>query len=221
MKYVEVIRNGQTISKHHQGKGYGSIGQLTSSSSIFKTFHTLIYDLVIPKVISIEGNKVIKVATPLIDGFECYYTTFEEDVIICFTEDNVPRFLPLRLLTELRKLNNENDEILGDNINDILNNFNEELLSYHGSKNIETTEQGLQEIIEIMNDNIDKFLQRQEHVSLLVDKTSQLNQSSYNFQKRAVKLKKKMWWNNVKIYTAIVSIVIILILLGILIYFQN
>jgi hypothetical protein len=41
---------------------------------------------------------------------------------------------------------------------------------------------------------LDKVLDRQERIELLVDKTEELNQSSIDFKKKSTALKRAMWW---------------------------
>jgi len=49
----------------------------------------------------------------------------------------------------------------------------------------------------IMERNIDKVLERGDKIEDLVDKTSALSFSGYEFKRSAVKLRRKMWWKNV------------------------
>ncbi len=50
-----------------------------------------------------------------------------------------------------------------------------------------------------MVENIDKVLERGEHIDLLVDKTDSLHESSFVFRKGAQRLKREMWWQNTKL----------------------
>jgi vesicle-associated membrane protein 7 len=56
----------------------------------------------------------------------------------------------------------------------------------------------IEEVKGIMVENVDKILERGEKLSLLVDKTDDLNMESVTFKKQAVELKRKMWWKNMK-----------------------
>ncbi|SCV00243.1 LAME_0G08482g1_1 [Lachancea meyersii CBS 8951] len=206
--YVEALRDNRVIASFYDNSsnGYGSLGKVGLTATP-KVFRKLVDELVIPKVVPLEGNKVTKLSSALLDGFECYYGTEAGNMVyVCFSPVNVPKILPLRILTELKSMTNESDQELDSHVRAIVQNFHEELLSYHDSSTAEATEQDMQEIIQLMNDNIDKFLQRQERVSLLVDRTSKLNQSSYNFKRKAVRIKTKMWWQNVKMCSAITAV---------------
>ncbi|CCD23239.1 Nyv1p NDAI_0B02040 [Naumovozyma dairenensis CBS 421] len=228
VSYVEVTKDGNTISSCYDSNDgnfgrntYGSI--LNNSIPTPDIFHKLIHDMVLPKVIPVIGNKVTKVSLDLIDGFDCYYTTDEDDkVLICFTQVDIPKILPIRLLSELKgeKKNNYSNNELGAHVGKILDEFHEELMSYKNDSGQEgdTTEDDIQDIIKIMNNNIDKFLERQERISLLVDKTSQLNDNSHNFKKKAARIKERMWWQRMK-NTTLLMFAIILTISALFIFF--
>ncbi|CCH62429.1 hypothetical protein TBLA_0H01420 [Henningerozyma blattae CBS 6284] len=242
VSYVEVTKNNETLAAyfHQFGKddllnpqSYSSISSNIVSS---KVFHKLIMEFVLTKVVPTQGNKVTKVSLDMIDGFDCYYTTSNKGLVyICFTRLDVPKILPIRLLCDLKNgdeydaaLDNTTDSKLNDNIESILNEFHSELLSIRDENNQNNTsshqtaknaEEDLQQIITIMNDNIDKFLQRQERISLLVDKTSKLNNSSNVFKQRANKVKRQMWYNKFKSWASLLLIVTILVfVIGIFLY---
>ncbi|SCV04407.1 LAMI_0H15874g1_1 [Lachancea mirantina] len=216
ISFLVVVKNGEVISRYYKSEigHYGATGRVTGRPGKAikpEVFEQLVQGIVIPKVVHVDGNKVTKVSTNLIEDYECYYGTAKNgDVLVAFTEKEVPKILPLRILTELKALDNDTDGKLARNVATVIQQFKEELMSYHDPGVAEATEQDLQDIIQVMNDNIDKFLQRQELVSSLVDRTSQLNQSSYNFKRKAVRIKRRMWWQNVKLTVTIVVVVVIL-----------
>lgn len=226
MSYVEVIEGGATVASCYQatehGEGsskYGSVGDSVATPDLF---HKLIGDLVVPKVVPVEGNKVTKVSLPLIDGYDCYYTTASSPsdenykVFVCFTRTVIPKILPIRLLSDLKTQSRgiNNDDELSLKVGEILDSFHEELRSYSnetGTESADAAESDLQDIVQVMNDNIDKFLQRQERISLLVDKTSQLNNNSHTFKRKANRIKQRMWWHRMKNITLLVFAVILFI----------
>lgn len=50
-----------------------------------------------------------------------------------------------------------------------------------------------------MVENIDKVLDRGDRLELLVDKTANLQGSTYRFRKQARRLRSNVWWKNVKL----------------------
>ncbi|CCE61254.1 hypothetical protein TPHA_0A01710 [Tetrapisispora phaffii CBS 4417] len=174
--------------------------------------------------------------------------TKDTKLFVCINKITVPKILPIRLLSELKQLAESNDEggeplsfdtdeELSLKVGGIIDQFREDLISYrnkliqdneaNGNYNngregnhYQDTDEELNEVLKIMNDNIDKFLKRQEKISLLVDKTSLLNSSSVNFKKRAVKLKNKMWWQRFKNMTLLFFSIIFIIGVILMFYYD-
>ncbi|CAL9732773.1 vacuolar v-SNARE Nyv1p [Monosporozyma unispora] len=143
----------------------------------------------------------------------------DDVLIVCFTKLSIPKILPIRVLSELKQLpfnEIESNIELRVQIGDILDKFHEELINYR-NENLQdgnrtsNMEDDIQDVIQIMNDNIDKFLERQERVSLLVDKTSKLNNTSHNFRKKANKIKDRLWWQRMKNTTLLIFAIILCI----------
>jgi vesicle-associated membrane protein 7 len=56
----------------------------------------------------------------------------------------------------------------------------------------------IEEVKGVIIQDIEKVLARGERIELLVDKSAKLNESAFKFERRANRLKKAMWWKNVK-----------------------
>lgn len=216
VSYVEIIKNGVSLSSCFEKDG--SYGSIENSNSRPEVFHSLVVDMVVPKIVPVSGNKVTKMSMTLIDGFDCYYTTRDDDVetaLVCFTKEDIPKILPIRVLSDLKRMDGneiDNDDKLSASVGKILDIFHDELIQFRNQNSSNAGDQAeneIQDVIQIMNDNIDKFLERQERVSLLVDKTSQLNNNSQSFKRKAVKLKERMWWRRMKNYTLLAFAIIL------------
>lgn len=59
--------------------------------------------------------------------------------------------------------------------------------------------------------NLDKAIDRGIQIEVLVEKTGDMNQVSYDMMKTATKIKNKMWWKNKKIMVGIILLIILLI----------
>ena len=189
-------------------------------------------------VVGSSGDKVSKLPLDLIDGYDCYYSIrpATNESLVCFTRINTPRILPVRLLRDLEvsaalatvEDGNPNvNALLKEQINASLEKLQSDLLAYkrshnaengdsgragvHGDDLLNATETDIQEVIRIMNDNIDKFLERQERVSSLVDRASRLNNNSETFKRKATKLKDKMWWRKMKNATFLTFTIILVV----------
>lgn len=64
---------------------------------------------------------------------------------------------------------------------------------------------------DIMIENIDKVLARGEKIELLVNKTQQMSEGAISLRKTAVKVKRHMWWKNVKFQILLVVIVLLVL----------
>lgn len=70
----------------------------------------------------------------------------------------------------------------------------------------------IDEVKGIMTRNIEGLLERGEKIDLLVDKTDNLSHHAFKFQKKATKVKNKMWWQNMKMRIVLCIVFLVLIL---------
>ena len=73
---------------------------------------------------------------------------------------------------------------------------------------VQTVQQQVTEVKEIMMDNIEKVLDRGEKIEVLVDKTEALRFQADNFHKQGRALRNRMWWNNLKMKLILLAFVI-------------
>ena len=64
-----------------------------------------------------------------------------------------------------------------------------------------------------MKKNLESVAQRGEHIDQLQDKSENLNQSAQGFRRGANRVRKQMWWKNVKMRIWILVGIIILLLI--------
>lgn len=64
-----------------------------------------------------------------------------------------------------------------------------------------------------MKKNLESVAQRGEHIDQLQDKSENLNQSAQGFRRGANRVRKQMWWKNVKMRIWIVVGIIVLLLI--------
>ncbi|KAJ2653802.1 Vesicle membrane receptor protein (v-SNARE) [Coemansia sp. RSA 1250] len=70
------------------------------------------------------------------------------------------------------------------------------------------------DVVKIMQENIDSVMKRGEDLDNVGQKTDRLRDDAQVFQRSAVRVRKKMWWNNMKwkIIIAVCLIIIILVI---------
>ncbi|OIT06329.1 PREDICTED: putative vesicle-associated membrane protein 726 [Nicotiana attenuata] len=72
------------------------------------------------------------------------------------------------------------------------------------------------EVKGVMMENIEKVLDRGEKIELLVDKTENLRSQAQDFRQQGTKIRRKMWYENMKIKLIVLAIIIIIMLIIIL-----
>ncbi|KAJ6687026.1 SYNAPTOBREVIN LONGIN-LIKE DOMAIN PROTEIN-RELATED [Salix purpurea] len=72
------------------------------------------------------------------------------------------------------------------------------------------------EVKGVMMENIEKVLDRGGKIELLVDKTENLRNQAQEFRQTGTQIKRKMWWQNMKIKMIVLAILIVLILIIVL-----
>ncbi|TPX72712.1 hypothetical protein SpCBS45565_g00241 [Spizellomyces sp. 'palustris'] len=74
------------------------------------------------------------------------------------------------------------------------------------------------EVVGIMQDNIDKVMQRGEQLDTLQNKTDDLQNSSLQFKRGANRVRKQMWWKDMKmklILGGVIAAILIIIIVSI------
>ncbi|XP_057475773.1 vesicle-associated membrane protein 724-like [Actinidia eriantha] len=69
------------------------------------------------------------------------------------------------------------------------------------------------EVKSIMLENIDKAIDRGEHLTILSDKAQDLRCSAQEFKKQGTQIRRKMWYQNMKIKLVVIGILLLLILI--------
>jgi len=65
----------------------------------------------------------------------------------------------------------------------------------------------------IVTENIEKLIERGEHIDMLVERSSQLNNDSFQFKTKSTELKSRLWFRNIKIWILICCIICVVIFL--------
>ncbi|XP_028966771.1 vesicle-associated membrane protein 2-like [Galendromus occidentalis] len=80
---------------------------------------------------------------------------------------------------------------------------------------LKQTQAQVDEVVGIMRTNVEKVLERDQKLSDLDDRASALQTGASQFEQSSRKLKKKFWWQNMKM-NIIIGIVVLVILIIIL-----
>ena len=85
----------------------------------------------------------------------------------------------------------------------------------HSASALEQTRRQVDEVQNIMKENVEKVLERDGKLSQLEDRAERLQEGTEQFQRNAVRIKRKNFWENMKMKIIIggVSAFIVIILL--------
>ena len=86
---------------------------------------------------------------------------------------------------------------------------------------LDDTKKQVDTIIDIMKDNIEKVLQRDEKLGDMENRTEELRDGASRFHKTSKKLKQKLWCKNMKFVIILASIFLFLIMVILLIVFKK
>jgi t-SNARE complex subunit (syntaxin) len=81
------------------------------------------------------------------------------------------------------------------------------------SKRLQQTQAQVDEVVDIMRVNVDKVLERDQKLSELDDRADALQTGASQFEASAGKLKRKYFWQNLKMMIIIGIVVVIIIII--------
>jgi hypothetical protein len=91
---------------------------------------------------------------------------------------------------------------------------NPEIQKMVASKRLQQAQAQVGEVIDIMRVNVEKVIERDQKLSELDRRADDLQEGASQFQQQAVKLKRKYWWENLKMWLvlSVVALVVLLII---------
>jgi len=78
---------------------------------------------------------------------------------------------------------------------------------------IQQSQAQVDEVVGIMRVNVEKVLERDQKLSELDDRADALQHGANQFEQQAIKLKRKMWWKNIKMMIILGAIGVIVLIL--------
>ena len=81
------------------------------------------------------------------------------------------------------------------------------------SKRLQQAQAQVGEVVDIMRVNVEKVLERDQKISELDRRADDLQEGASQFQQHAVKLKRKYWWENIKMWIVIGIILLTVVII--------
>jgi len=85
------------------------------------------------------------------------------------------------------------------------------------SDKIKRVQDQVNDVTQVMKENISKVLERGENVSQLQENSEQLSMSSRGFVEGSRRMRRRLWWQNMKMKLFIVAIIALIIIVIIII----
>ena len=165
-----------------------------------------------------------------ISGSYHFHVMTEENLVyICMTDEQMGKRIPYMFLEEIKQrfctgslkqrartaLSYELKRDFQQVLSSQMEAFNSRGGDGKSSDKLTRVRQDVEDVKGIMTENIEKVLERGERIDILLDKTEELDYSASTFRTSAVRIRRKMWWQNTKM--CLILIVVILIILTIIV----
>ncbi|UZJ56531.1 hypothetical protein CBS101457_005851 [Exobasidium rhododendri] len=156
-------------------------------------------------------TKIQPNATRLSYSFEnwlFHYVADGDIVYLCAADGEMGRRLPFAFLSEIQKkfTSTFDSALLTDARPSDFNAFTSTLSSTMNRFNtqpqsdpVKAAQSELAGVKDIMTQNVEQILNRGERLDLLMNRTDQAANQSMAFRRRAVGLRRQMWWKNAKV----------------------
>ncbi|KAI9297224.1 synaptobrevin-domain-containing protein [Neoconidiobolus thromboides FSU 785] len=152
-----------------------------------------------------EGDSKL---TYVYDKFLFHYISEKGVIFLCMADEEFGRRIPFAFLEDIKNLFfksytkefYESVPIYG--INEFSKVLKSKMEFYSNDPSADKFKQVKGEIAgvkDVMVQNIERVLERGERIDILVDKTDNLNQTSFAFRKRSTALRRSLWWKNTRL----------------------
>ncbi|KAG0312064.1 hypothetical protein BGZ99_009738 [Dissophora globulifera] len=190
-------------------KGAIVLAEYTKSSGNFTTVTEAILEKIPP-----NNSKL----TYVYDRYLFHYVCEDGITYMCMADDSFGRRIPFAFLQDIKAkflAQYGRERALESLVPYSLNEFSKTLakqMEYFSTDpdadKIKQVQGEIEQVKDVMVQNIERVLERGERIELLVDKTDNLNQRSFDFKRRSTALKRTMWWKNTKLMVILMLVVV-------------
>ncbi|TPX60628.1 hypothetical protein SpCBS45565_g07465 [Spizellomyces sp. 'palustris'] len=153
------------------------------------------------------------------DRYLFHYISRNNITYLCLADDSFGRRLPFAFLEDISR---RFENVYGDRAQTAiaygLNEFSKVIatqMEYYsnnqGADRLRQVQGEIDQVRDVMVHNIEKVLERGERIEILVDKTDNLNQTSFAFKKRSTALRRQEWWKNTRLMILLVAVIFLVI----------
>jgi vesicle-associated membrane protein 7 len=156
------------------------------------------------------------------DNYVFHYITSSGLTYVCLADRGMGQTMPLKFLDEV--CGKFEASFLGEaktavalqlnaQVQPVVRSVVEKYNTGNDLSSMERIRAHISEISDNMIDNIDKIMQRQEKIELLVEKTETLNRTAVQFRRQAINLRRTLWWRDMRAKITFVVVTLIIIFL--------
>ncbi|KAI9003696.1 Longin-like domain-containing protein [Gaertneriomyces semiglobifer] len=157
--------------------------------------------------------------TYVYDQYLFHYVCRSGITYLCLADDSFGRRVPFAFLEDIaHKFEKQYGERAQNAIAYGLNEFSKVLAQqmeyFSNSPDVDrfrSVQGEIDQVRDVMISNIERVLERGERIEILVDKTDNLNQTSFAFKRRSTALRRQQWWKNTKLMIIMVAVAVLLI----------
>ncbi|CAG9321273.1 unnamed protein product [Blepharisma stoltei] len=153
----------------------------------------------------------------------CYHYISEENIVfICLSDAEFPRRICFLFLDDIKsnfmkRYGQVVNTVIAFGVNaEFAEVLKTRMIYFNTDPNadkLQTIRSSVDQVKNIMIENIDKVLARGEKVELLVKKSEVMSEQAITMKKRAIQVRRKMWFQNIKLYLVCGCVFLFLLLL--------
>lgn len=173
---------GEVIADQSSSQMSGNFGQVAA---------------VLVKRLSNESESKLSL---LYQKYMFHYILSSQWCYLVMTDQSFPRVLAFQFLNDIINANVTHTQTTDPNKMEMRKTLRLNMDKYNSNLDhkFEKLYDDINNIKDVMVSNVEKLVDRNEDLTLLVEKSDNLNQSSIQFAKQSTSLKRSLWWKNAK-----------------------
>ncbi|KAJ2483898.1 hypothetical protein IWW56_000044 [Coemansia sp. RSA 2131] len=159
--------------------------------------------------------------TYVYDRYLFHYIRCNNIVYLCIADDKFGRRIPFAFLQDTMErfvaayTEAEISEAACMGLNSFARTMARQMdyFSRSPQDSIRSVQGEISQVKDVMVQNIERVLERNDRIEILIDKSNSLNNAAFAFRKRSTALKRKYWWRNQKLMALVVFAALIFVYL--------
>ncbi|KAJ2503467.1 hypothetical protein GGH96_000257 [Coemansia sp. RSA 1972] len=159
--------------------------------------------------------------TYVYDRFLFHYIRSNNTVYLCIADDKFGRRIPFAFLQDTIErfvaafTEAEISEAPPLGLNSFARTLARQMdyFSRTPQDSIQSVRGEISQVKDVMVQNIERVLERNDRIEILIDKSNSLNNAAFAFRKRSTALKRKYWWRNQKLVALVVFAALVFVYL--------